>query len=141
MKRPHDEIRNSFREGSLRWTGPRRAVTELFIKCAGHLSAADVYRKLAASGVDKASVYRNLEVLRRRGVLVLSGTSERERRYELSERFRPHHHHLVCQSCGDVEEIEGCGLRPLEARILRKKKFKVEAHELKFLGVCRKCHT
>ncbi len=54
-------------------------------------------------------------------------------RFELAE---DHHHHLVCESCGDVSEFEEC---PLDLRLLRDVDFEISSHSLEIYGRCTDC--
>lgn len=54
-------------------------------------------------------------------------------RYELAEN---HHHHLICESCGDISEFDVC---PLDAQALRVLDFEVSAHSLELYGRCGAC--
>ena len=54
-------------------------------------------------------------------------------RYELAE---DHHHHLICESCGDVSEFERC---PLDLRRLRGMDFEINSHSLEIYGRCAEC--
>ena len=54
-------------------------------------------------------------------------------------RCRPeHHHHLVCTSCGGVEETELCAA-PSDSELQRRHGFRPAAHELDIYGTCRRC--
>ena len=76
-----------------------------------------------------------IELLRRTGsVRALTGDAR-----PAYVRCRPgHHHHLVCLSCGAVEETELCAAPP--ARELRKRYgFRAEWHQFDVFGTCRRC--
>ena len=53
----------------------------------------------------QSSVYRNLDVLERSGLVrrILIGTEHA--RFELSEPLLGHHHHLICVECGLIEDV------------------------------------
>ena len=82
-----------------------------------------------------ATVYRTVELLRRTGsVRPLSGRAE-----PAYVRCEPgHHHHLVCLSCGAVEETELCGA-PSSTVLRRRYGFRAEEHELDIYGTCARC--
>lgn len=54
-------------------------------------------------------------------------------RYELAEN---HHHHLICENCGDISEFDEC---PLDTRALRDLDFEISAHCLELYGRCGAC--
>jgi Fur family ferric uptake transcriptional regulator len=49
-----------------------------------------------------------------------------------------HHHHLVCTSCGRVEEAE-CHLDDMIERLRATRGFVVTAHDLNLSGLCAEC--
>jgi Fur family transcriptional regulator, ferric uptake regulator len=55
--------------------------------------------------------------------------------YELAE---DHHHHLICEECGEITEFEQC---PLDLRGLPGAYggFQVRAHSLEVYGTCSEC--
>ena len=56
-------------------------------------------------------------------------------RYELAD---DHHHHLICEGCGEITEFEQC---PLDLRGLPGvgDDFEVRAHSLEVYGTCSVC--
>ena len=60
-----------------------------------------------ATGPDLAqsSVYRNLAVLERAGLVHRIVTTDDWARYELDHALTHHHHHLICSSCGVVRDF------------------------------------
>jgi Fur family ferric uptake transcriptional regulator len=82
-----------------------------------------------------ATVYRTVELLRRAGSLRPLPGGERP----AYVRCRPgHHHHLVCLTCGGVEETELCAAPPV-AEVKRRHGFAAEAHEVDIYGTCARC--
>jgi Fur family transcriptional regulator, ferric uptake regulator len=121
----------------LRLTPQRRAVLDAVDEQHGAFTAVAVYDRArkAHRGLGLATVYRTLELLRAQGAIrALPGAGEGAYvRCHLG-----HHHHLVCISCGDVEETELCGL-PSEAVLRRKHGFHAQRHDLDVYGLCARC--
>src|ERR1051326_1321717 len=101
-------VRESLSKGGGRWTKPRERVLDVFIKSSAPLSPGEGYRRLASGKINLASVYRTLQLFCRMGVLVSVDRVEDGQRYELSDDYRAHHHHLVCRDCGRVEDFDDC---------------------------------
>jgi Fe2+ or Zn2+ uptake regulation protein len=95
-------------------------------------------------GLAQSSVYRNLVVLEEAGIVHrLVGTDEFAR-WELAENLTEHHHHLICASCGRVEDVPAsAGLErsvaAAAAAITRSTGFRTERHRLDLVGVCATC--
>ncbi len=52
-----------------------------------------------------SSVYRNLEVLERCGIVNRITSGGGHAHFELAEPLLSHHHHLVCVNCGTIEDV------------------------------------
>lgn len=121
----------------VRVTVQRRAVLRAVAEAAGSFTVADLHesaRRLEPR-LGLATTYRTLELLRAHGsVHPLLGEGR-----AAYVRCRPgHHHHLVCTSCGAVEETELCAAPP-EAELRKRHGFRPAAHELDIYGTCRRC--
>lgn len=53
---------------------------------------------------------------------------------------RHHHHHIVCRTCGKIENVEACILGELE-KMLAQKGYTDLSHSLEFFGVCESCRV
>ena len=99
---------------------------------------------LAASGLPQSSAYRNLAVLEQAGAVRRVVTDEDFARYELAEPLTEHHHHLICSTCGRVEDVtipaplEQSVDRTVE-KLGRRNGFATVAHRLDLIGTCRDC--
>lgn len=131
------------REGH-RLTGPRRAVLDVLAASDAPLSVADIHRRLGDGRANVVSVYRTVNLLIRMRLVRHTDTGRTGSRYELAEEFTGHHHHLICDRCGRIEDVAGClvpdaALAQLNQRMLRSRQFRVTAHELRLFGLCRSC--
>jgi Fur family ferric uptake transcriptional regulator len=142
---PRSAIPDLLTRQGFRLTTPRRAVLEVLCERDAPLSVAEIRSRLKSRRVNLVSVYRSLNLLVRLGVARVSehrGTQ----RFELTERYTGHHHHVICQLCGRMEDLQGCLLKDdmltaLNRRVLRSKKFRVTDHELQLFGLCRACDS
>jgi Fur family transcriptional regulator, ferric uptake regulator len=117
-----------------RLTPQRRAVLAAIETSDGPFTAIELLERArrAHPRLGLATTYRTLELLRRTGSLhALSGAAY--------IRCSPeHHHHLVCLSCGSVEDTELCAT-PSQQALTRRHGFRAESHELEIYGTCRNC--
>jgi Fur family transcriptional regulator, ferric uptake regulator len=98
----------------------------------------------ADNGLAQSSVYRNLVVLEDADVVHRIVTHDEFSRYELAEDLTSHHHHLVCASCGRVEDLPASASieRSVEAAVAqaaRKVGFRTRHHRLDLVGTCSDC--
>lgn len=127
-----------------RLTAPRRQVLDVLVASGTPLSAAEIHRRLENRRINLASVYRTISVLRRLTVLRVTDAVGAEQRFELADPFSAHHHHLICQDCGRIDDLEGCPLeervlRAVNRRVRRSRRFRVVRHELRLIGACADC--
>lgn len=92
--------------------------------------------KIKKFSIDKVTIYRILTSLVELGVVKEINLGDREARYELADC--EHHHHLVCEHCGNIEDVELCE-KVLLKEVQNKSSFKVKRHSLEFFGTCKKC--
>ncbi len=140
----HALVEARLRRVEQRYTPGRRALVEALAEADRPLTTAEL---MAATGprLPQSTTYRNLSVLEQAGVArIVFGTDEYSR-FELSEELTGrHHHHLVCLSCGAVEDFEAPS--PVEqslAEAMRKLPistgFRPETHRLDLIGTCATC--
>jgi len=121
----------------VRVTPQRRAVLDAISAFQGNFTVIELYDRARAlhPGLGLATAYRTVELLRRSGSLrPLAG----EGRPAYVRCHPGHHHHLVCSSCGSVQETELCAAPP-DAELKRRYGFAAEAHELEIYGTCAAC--
>ena len=128
----------------VRLTRPRRAVLAVLAQARQPMAVAEIHARLEGHRVDLGSVYRTVALLCRLDVMRITETSRTTQRFELTERFTGHHHHLVCRQCGDIQDIDGCVLREpalarLARRIERSTRFRVTEHDIRLYGICGRC--
>ena len=120
-----------------RMTAPRRAVVDAVGARDGAFTVAEILHaaRRAHPTLGLATTYRTIELLRRAGsVHPLAGSGR-----AAYVRCHPeHHHHLVCVTCGRVEETELCAA-PSDAELRRRHGFRAQGHELDIYGVCKRC--
>ena len=131
-----------------RVTRPRRLVVEILAQADEALSAYEIKDLLQDRGerVDTVSVYRIIECLEENHLVHrLLGTGK-IRKCQLPhedhctlERTNHCHHLLICQSCGDIQEIHCLGLGALIKDVEKQARFKIKEHNLEFIGLCPKC--
>jgi Fur family transcriptional regulator, ferric uptake regulator len=103
------------------------------------LTAQDIYETLKKNKVqiDLASVYRSLELFVNIGIVRVIELGEGKKRYEIIDE-KNHHHHIICNSCGTIEDVSLKDETFLQ-KIKTRSKFKIDHHHLEFFGTCAEC--
>jgi Fur family peroxide stress response transcriptional regulator len=104
VKQDPERLRSLLRERGLRVTEPRVAVLAYLASTDRHPTAEEVETAVNAEGqiLSRASVYNVLHTLSRAGLVAGMGSKDGPARYDA--HVAPHHH-LLCSSCGRVEDV------------------------------------
>jgi Fur family ferric uptake transcriptional regulator len=108
------------------------------------MTVGEIHARLSPRRANIVSVYRTVHLLTRLNLVRSTDATRGSQRYELTEPFTGHHHHLICQACGRIEDLDGCALSDeVLARLTRtvrhSRQFQVLEHELRLFGLCRSC--
>ena len=134
-----ESIKLTIREAGLRATPARIATLKLLHGATSPLTHAEVAEELHDLGVDKATVFRNLNDMATAGLLRRTELGDRVWRFELIGENEGHgsaHPHFVCVDCGTVscmDEIK------LTAGSLRASQKIGEVTEILLRGRCNDC--
>jgi Fe2+ or Zn2+ uptake regulation protein len=126
------------RNAGLRATQPRLALLAYLSTQKHPVSLSRIARHLKNANL--ATVYRMIEAFIDTGLLRACDVGHGHLDYELAHL--PHHHHVICTSCGFIEEVQECsGDRTLHAQTLKaSKKFaRIDVHQTTFYGLCTAC--
>jgi Fe2+ or Zn2+ uptake regulation protein len=137
------DVLDSFRKNSKKITTTRKTIVKMFVGKHNLLTANQIQQKLRQKGLNlnKTSVYRELQFLLDSKILKKILISPGVVHYESA--LSNHHHHIVCNSCGNVEEVD---TRDIEKSMVGVEKnisrggFKVLDHHLEFYGLCGVCN-
>ena len=130
-----DELKSS----GLKATLPRIKVLEVFQRTAQrHMTAEDVFKALLQEGADVglATVYRVLMQFEQAGLLSRSHFESGKSVFELNEG--QHHDHLVCLTCGRVEEFFDPEIEQRQRSVAAARGFDLQDHALSLYAVCIK---
>jgi len=120
-------------------TPQRRLLLSIMREAGSHLDAKELYRRASERdpNISLATVYRNLRVFEKQGLLNERHLGQARCYYEMKRSGE--HQHLVCEACGQVIEFESPLIRKLVAEVQRKNNFSVTKVELYLEGHCHKC--
>ncbi len=119
-------------------TSQRELVLRYVQDSDGHPTADEIYQHLKGMlpRISKKTVYNNLKALSEAG-LVREISTMGVKRYD--SLMRPHHH-LICQVCDGVFDVEDEELTRLATRLAEGlEDFEVSSTTTHFYGVCKDC--
>jgi Fur family ferric uptake transcriptional regulator len=128
------------REG-YRVSGPRSAVVETLDDLGCSVTAKEIADRLRDRGQDVgvASIYRTLELLDKLRLTRRVDAGEGVARYEPLGPGGEHHHHIVCDSCGEVATFEDTALEKAIERLASRVDYAIDAHDVTLRGECPTC--
>jgi Fur family ferric uptake transcriptional regulator len=125
-----------------RYTTNRRAIVDTLVSVGAPITMPDLLS--ARPGLTQSSTYRNLAMLEDAAVVrrIVSGAEHAH--YELAEDLTEHHHHLVCTTCGLIEDVT---LTPALEQVLdqafadaaTERGFRTNGHAIDIYGRCPRC--
>lgn len=138
-KIPLSPLKKLLRKGGYKVTPGRVAILEVLESSGKPLSVAQLMAKLPKK-LNPTTVYRALEALAKSGFIRKVHLRHAHTHYELVVGVK-HHHHIICERCGIVEDIENCNTQNLEQAALKKSQAfaSIRSHSLEFFGICKKC--
>jgi Fur family ferric uptake transcriptional regulator len=125
-----------------RYTPSRRALVEVLARADRPLTTGEILAR--RRGLPQSSAYRNLVALEQADAVRRVAGSDEFSRYELAEDLIGHHHHLVCSSCGAVEDfpashhLEQAMDRAMKD-VRRSNRFAPDTHHVQLRGLCSSC--
>jgi Fur family ferric uptake transcriptional regulator len=130
------------REG-YRLSTPRAAVVETLADLGCSVTAKEIADRLHDRGQDigVASIYRTLELLDKLRLTRRVDAAEGVARYEPLDPSGEHHHHIVCDTCGEVAAFEDSDLERAIERLASRVDYSIDGHDVTLRGECPACRA
>lgn len=138
-----NKLKEFLKDKGYKYTKQRQIVMDIFVEHdREHLTTEEVFQyaseKMPEIGI--ATVYRTVSLLDEIGFLTSLTFEDGIARYERRSKEEKHiHHHLVCNICHNITEVNGDFLDELEENIEKTEHFQITDHNLKFYGICENC--
>lgn len=128
----------ALRDAGLRATRQRLTVLEALRDRADAVTAQELHGELRAggAGIGLTTVYRTLTALTDTGFL---DTFTRDGEQAFRRCGTRHHHHLVCESCNKVVELESAEVEAWVSAVAERQGFTVTGHRAEVFGLCGDC--
>jgi Fur family ferric uptake transcriptional regulator len=136
-----DRATEALSHAGYRRGGARAALIGLLDEQHCALSAVEIEQALRARGgrgVARASIYRILEQLEALRMVTRVEVGQGLARFEAA-REEGHHHHMVCDACGQVIPFEDPELERSIQRLAQRVTFAVAEHDVVLHGACSDC--
>src|SRR5882672_10673047 len=139
-----ESIRGSLKDKGVRLTRQRQILLELIDRSGQHLDAENLFQmaKEKDPKLNRVTVYRTLKLLKEGGLvdeLDLMHQAGEQHFYET--RRKQEHAHVICLSCGKVEEFFGEPLQRLRRQIETHFGFEIVLARTEVGGYCSHCQA
>jgi Fur family ferric uptake transcriptional regulator len=126
---------------SQRVTSQRALLLELLRQSSRHVDADELYRwaRKKNSRISLSTVYRNLLLFKKLGLIEEHHFDEEHHHYEVKSRAE--HQHLLCVSCGKVVEFACPVSWKLREDIGKQYDFDITVVEVRMTGLCSSCRN
>lgn len=129
-----DKVILRLRASKLKVTPIRKAMLGFLCDQHGPFRIEEIHKK---TGADLVTVYRNVASLEEAGLITKVDFRDNTVRYELRDPDA-HHHHVVCKSCDQVDEVDLCAFEFMDKQLTKMGYTGVE-HSLSFFAICPRC--
>ncbi len=140
----HDRVEQRLVAVDQRYSSGRRRLVDALAGADRPLTIPELLD--ARDDIPMSSAYRNLTVLEQVGAVTRIATFGEHARFELAEDLTGHHHHLICTTCGRIDDfvvpdaVEQ-GVDDALAAAVRPTGFRPTSHRMDLLGTCRDCQS
>jgi Fur family ferric uptake transcriptional regulator len=127
------------REHGYRNTPGRIALLTFLSRSKKPITVGDIQKEMDHT-MDKVTLYRALEDFAKSRIVAKVNLQDTATYYEFLHMDH-HHHHIVCENCGKIEDIKHCEQTNLQKEVLNiSMNFSIiNSHSLEFFGICKAC--
>ncbi|MCH9719490.1 MAG: transcriptional repressor [Actinomycetia bacterium] len=121
-------------------TAARRAIAAELAEQQNFRTAQEIHAdlKLKGASASLATVYRNLAAMAGTGDIDVVLKADGEALYRHCSQ--PHHHHLICRSCGKTIEVRSHHIENWLEEQAAEHNFYDTDHRVEMIGLCQICH-
>ncbi|MDT3959443.1 Fur family transcriptional regulator [Staphylococcus kloosii] len=119
-----------------KYTDKRRDMLNIFVEEDKYINAKHIQQQMDTNypGISFDTIYRNLHLFKE--LNIIEGTElDGEMKFRIACTDH-HHHHFICERCGDTKVIEFC---PMDAIQKSLPNVAINTHKLEVYGICEKC--
>ncbi len=135
------KFKDILKHNNLKFTKQREVVLKTLFSNDQHFSPEELYvhikNEYPSLGVGIATIYRTLNLLEESSMVTSLSFGSSGKKYELGNK--PHHDHMICDSCGKIIEFEDEEIEKKQLIIADRHSFKLTGHSMQLYGICKDC--
>ncbi|MFT7823835.1 MAG: Fur family transcriptional regulator [Sulfurimonas sp.] len=136
-----EEFKKILKANALKFTTQREAILSTLYNNPQHFTSENLYllvkQKHPELNIGIATVYRTLSLLEENGIVSSISLGAQGKKFEIANK--PHHDHLICNSCGKIVEFENDQIEALQCQIAKENGFVLTDHLMQLYGICSEC--
>jgi len=127
---------DELRQHNLKATPQRLAIADALHK-RGHINIDTLYNLMLQkfNSISLATIYKNINIMLENSFIQEVKIPQNKSVYELTKTA---HSHLVCNKCGEVEDID-LNMDSILNEASSKSSFKISKTDLVLSGICKNC--
>jgi len=135
----YKEVGEALRELGYRMTPQRQLILTALQQSDDHISAEDIHAQVCTKypHVNISTVYRTLELLKNLGLVTETDLGSGRFRYHPAAKG--HHHHLICERCHAIIDVDESLFLPIKRTLLMEYGFHASMSHLAIFGRCANC--
>lgn len=126
------------RAAGLRVTPQRQAIIQVLEASDRPLNVEEILARMTGYRSGIPTVYRNLQQFAEHGWVEPIVGPDQVMRF-VRCRSSEHHHHVQCERCGRMVEVEGCAIKKALEVLEARSGFRITRHQLQLFGLCPQC--
>jgi Fur family ferric uptake transcriptional regulator len=138
MPAPDPTSLPSLRAAGMRQTPQRQHILSVLQSVERPVTVEEIFERLPKGRSGLPTIYRNLERFIAEG-WVESVLGEDQVMRFVRCHSPHHHHHVQCEGCARVVEVDGCALGPGLQAMEAQSGFRITRHKLMLFGLCPAC--
>jgi Fur family ferric uptake transcriptional regulator len=136
-----ERFKTLLKANSLKFTAQREAILKTLYDHPDHFTPENLYMLVKENypelNTGITTVYRTLNLLEENNIATSISFGAAGKKFELGNK--PHHDHLICESCGEIIEFEDKKIEELQEKIAKIHDFKLTNHLMQLYGICKAC--
>ena len=135
------EFKNILKQNKLKFTSQREIILYTLYNNTQHFTSEELYMLIKEDyselSIGIATVYRTLSLLEENGIVSSISLGIQGKKYEIANK--PHHDHIICETCHKIVEFENDEIENLQHTIATENGFKLTSHLMQLYGICKEC--
>ena len=135
------EFKNILKQNQLKFTSQREIILYTLYYNTQHFTSEDLYMLIKEEypelSIGIATVYRTLSLLEENSIVSSISLGVQGKKYEIANK--PHHDHIICETCNKIVEFENEEIEELQHAIAKQNGFTLTNHLMQLYGICEDC--